>query len=88
MADTTLTLFDVLKTIGAHVEEMWQGEWEGPILFRDSKDQHVMLLVKKEDHDEVEKWLEKHPHPDKLELESLARGLLFKMGQRPIPLPE
>ena len=52
-----LTLFDALESIGATMDEMWQGEWTGPILFNDSKGHSRLILVEDEDHDLFAEWL-------------------------------
>jgi hypothetical protein len=83
-----LSLFDVLRSIGASVEEVWQGEWTGPILFKDSNGANRLILVTEDDHQEVKEWNQNNLTYSSDEVIGFAQKMLVKMCMRPVPLEE
>lgn len=77
-------LFDALKSIGATMDPMWEGEWEGPVLFNDPKGASRMILVAPNDHDDFLAWAKAHPNFTDEELQDQGRMLLVRMCARPI----
>lgn len=80
----TISLFDALESIGAFVDEIWNGEWEGPILFHDVRGKQVLILVQTTDHDAFAAWREAHKNFSGEELQDFARQALIAMVSRPI----
>lgn len=77
-------LFEVLATIGATVDSIWGGEWEGPILFNDEKENSRLILVTAEDHKDFDRLLEEHPNPGQEVIQEFARNKLVEMAAQPI----
>lgn len=80
----TLSLFDALESIGAYVDPIWDGEWEGPILFHDCRARHMLILVERSDHDAFDAWYQAHKNFSGEELQDHARNALVRMVSRPI----
>ncbi len=80
-------LFDALESIGATMDPMWEGEWDGPILFNDPKGASRMILVENGDHDAFYAWLKQHPTWTDEQLQDHGRSALVEMCQRPVPVP-
>lgn len=77
-------LYDALESIGAWMDDMWQGEWEGPIMFRDVSGASRLILVESSDHETFDAWLIAHPQFTDEELQDHAREALVRMAARPI----
>lgn len=77
-------LFDALESIGATMDPMWDGEWEGPVLFNDPKGASRMIMVAPNDHDEFLAWTQAHPNFTDEELQDQGRAFLVRMCGRPI----
>jgi len=77
-------LFDALESIGATMDPMWEGEWEGPVLFNDPKGASRLILVTPADHDEFLTWATAHPNFTDEELQEQGRAFLVRMCARPV----
>lgn len=77
-------LFKCLETIGASIEPIWNGEWEGPIMFQDEKGYKRLILVEPHDHKLFGRWLKSNPDPKKQKVQAYARIVLVKMAKRKI----
>ncbi len=77
-------LFDALEAIGATMDPMWEGEWEGPVLFNDPKGASRLILVEPRDHDEFLTWAKAHPNFTDHELQDQGRAFLVRMCARPV----
>lgn len=77
-------LFDALESIGATMDPMWEGEWEGPVMFNDPKGASRLILVASNDHDEFLAWAKANPSFTDEELQDQGRMFLVRMCARPI----
>lgn len=77
-------LFDALESIGATMDPMWEGEWEGPVLFNDPKGASRLIMVAPEDHNEFLAWAKAHPGFTDEELQAQGRAYLVRMCARPV----
>lgn len=77
-------LFDALESIGATLDEIWHGEWTGPIMFRDPKGNCRLILVEQSDHDGFDAWLKQHPSWTDFDLQEHGREALVRMCGRRI----